>query len=420
MNLLRKIGIGFFLTYFFLYLFPFPLNHVPFGIGGYISDWVASFWESITPIFAKNIIGYQGELSFSGRGSGDTTYDYLLALLRFLIAFFLALVFSFIRAGHFNSRRLFLLFLVILRYYLAYMMFVYGFSKIFYLQFPELSLINMTRTYGESSPMGLMWKFMGYSETYSIFTGLLELVGGLFLLSRYTKVLGGLLVFGIMFNVFMLNMSYDVPVKLFSFHLCLISLFILIPDFKSITDFFLLNRNTTSRPIRSYFENKYHNYIGYGLKFMFIFYITFNLIASQLKTQKVHGKRVPESPLYGIYHIDSYQINKRVLPPLVTDTIRWRKLIVDKKTSLIIRMDGERMAMKHVIDTQKKTLELTPFLKKYPSYNFHYTEKDSVFLLNGISKADTLVIISKAKYGRDSFFLEKRGFNWINEYPVQR
>ena len=55
-------------------------------------------------------------------------------------------------------------------------------------------------------------------------------------------MLGALICLADLTQVFMLNMTYDVPVKLFSFHLILLSLFLLAPDIKRLIDLFFLNR----------------------------------------------------------------------------------------------------------------------------------------------------------------------------------
>jgi hypothetical protein len=38
---------------------------------------------------------------------------------------------------------------------------------------------RLLKPYGESSPMGLLWTFMGYSTGYNLFTGGAEALGGL-------------------------------------------------------------------------------------------------------------------------------------------------------------------------------------------------------------------------------------------------
>ncbi len=75
--------------------------------------------------------------------------------------------------------------------------------------------------------MGLLWTFMGYSKTYNLFTGLVEFTAGALLFIPRLSTLGSLLSVGALANVLLLNLSYDVPVKLYSFNLLLMGLFLM-------------------------------------------------------------------------------------------------------------------------------------------------------------------------------------------------
>lgn len=418
-NIVRKVFARVLLVYFFLYVFPFPLNYIPFDIGEFISESVNSFWQWLATSFAEGILGHERELSFNGRGSGDTLYDYILIPARFLLAVFLVIIWVAWDRARKSDSKIFTVFIVLIRYYVAFMMFVYGFSKIFYLQFPEMNLMNLTRTFGDSSPMGVLWKFMGHSEAYSIFTGVMEVFGGLFLLFRKTKILGAVIAFGIMLNVFVLNMAFDVPVKLFSFHLLLMALIVTLPDFKNILNFFIHNKATQPEPITPYFTEKKKRWVGYSLKIALIFYVLFTTVENKFESQKLYGKRVPKHLLYGIYDIRDYLINGDTIPPLTTDPDRWKQLIIDKKNSLVVKMDGNRIGMQHKIDSLYGTIELKPFLDGEQGYKLRYKIKDSLLFLTEIRKLDTLHLTSKKKR-REDFFLINRGFSWINEYPMQR
>ena len=83
------------------------------------------------------------------------------------------------------------------------------------------SLTRLLEPYGDSSPMGLLWTFMGASKGYSIFCGGVEMLAAILLFVPGCATLGALVAMGAMANVFMLNMCYDVPVKQYSFHLLL-------------------------------------------------------------------------------------------------------------------------------------------------------------------------------------------------------
>ncbi len=96
--------------------------------------------------------------------------------------------------------------------------------------------------------MGLLWTFMGMSRAYSTFAGIAEMAGGLLLIVPRFTTLGSLVTFGVMSNVLMLNFCYDVPRKIYSVHLVLMSLFLLLPDVRRLLDFFLRNRRTEPTP----------------------------------------------------------------------------------------------------------------------------------------------------------------------------
>ena len=136
-----------------------------------------------------------------------------------------------------------------LRYVLALTMLGYGLHKAGFIstQFTMDGLPNeyqLNRTYGDSSPMGLLWTFMAASPAYTFFAGLGEVIGGLLLVFRRTTTLGGLVVSGVMLNVVMMNFCYDVPVKQFSIHLLMMAVFLLLPEFPRIANVLVWNRPT--------------------------------------------------------------------------------------------------------------------------------------------------------------------------------
>ena len=134
------------------------------------------------------------------------------------------------------------------RYYLATTMLTYGWIKLFPLQFPAPGPDRLLQAYGDSSPMGIAWTFVGASAGYQMFGGLMELVGGYLLFWRRTTFLGALVVAGVMTNVAAMNLFYDVPVKLFSTHLILMALFLAAPDLPRLFGLLLFNVPTAAKP----------------------------------------------------------------------------------------------------------------------------------------------------------------------------
>ncbi|WP_349828185.1 hypothetical protein [Brevibacterium litoralis] len=116
-----------------------------------------------------------------------------------------------------------------LRYLLAGVMLVYGWSKVVLGQFGTLDYSNALTQYGEMSPMGLFWRFFGYSEFVQITSGLVEVLAAALLLFHGTAWLGGLLMTAACGAVFAFNMAYDIPVKQNSLAYTVMGLLIVLP-----------------------------------------------------------------------------------------------------------------------------------------------------------------------------------------------
>ena len=54
-------------------------------------------------------------------------------------------------------------------------------------------------------------------------------------------------------------------------------------------------------------------------------------INNSIESQNLYGKKAPKSALYGIYEVQEFIRNNDTIPPLTTDTIRWKRIVVDKR-----------------------------------------------------------------------------------------
>lgn len=107
---------------------------------------------------------------------------------------------------------------------MPYALFKLGLMQMGRPDFPEL-LIAL----GEKSPMGLLWTFMGFSPVVQFLAGLAEFVACVLLLWRRTAWLGGLIGFLDLAVVWLLNMTFDVPVKIPAAIQALLFLLVLAP-----------------------------------------------------------------------------------------------------------------------------------------------------------------------------------------------
>lgn len=247
-----RIGFRFSFLYWLLYIIPSAgavslFSLLPFGgLGNKLGEWFAWPLAQLAHVVGVHVFHLTGEAAnWHMTGSGDTAMHYTLVFCIAVLAVLGTVVWSAIdeRRGRREYRTAYAWLRLALRITLAITLFGYGFAKVYPLQFgyaPSLKALN--ETYGASSPMHLLWFFMGFSRPYAIFGGLMEVIPAVLLLFERTETIGALGSAAVMLEVAVLNFCYDVPVKLYSTHLFLMSVFLLLPDLKPMWEFFVRRR----------------------------------------------------------------------------------------------------------------------------------------------------------------------------------
>jgi hypothetical protein len=204
----------------------------------------------------RHIFHLQGQAaSWQFTGSGDTALHWVTYFCIFVMALFGTIIWSVVDRHRTNYDTALAWLHILVRFTLAFAMLDYGFSKIYPRQFIGPPPDVLSETYG-ASPMRLLWVFMGASPLYRIAAGAAEVAAGFLLMFRRTATVGALFAAAVMANVALLNLSYDVPVKLYSSQLCLAAVFLLISDLQAIFRFLIQRREATlSKPWLPEFEN---------------------------------------------------------------------------------------------------------------------------------------------------------------------
>jgi len=291
------------------------------------------------------------------------------------------------------------------------MMVGYGVAKIVEGgQFPTPWVGRYDQTYGESSPMGLLWTFMGHSQAYSMFGGLAETVGGLLLLWRRTTVIGALVVAAVMTNVVMLNFCYDVPVKLFSAQLLLAALLILLPHVRRVVRALLGHAVPEVAPrMRGSIRVERARLVAKLAFWACLAYGAYD----QVKQIAAYTTPLPE--IAGVWAVETFHADGMEHPPLLTDELRWRKLVVGERAA-IRRMTDKREVYRVKVDAAARTITLTT--KEDKEMVLHYTRSEATHLVvdgvvDGKQLHVTLVLEPKP-------LLATRGFHWVQEFPFNR
>jgi hypothetical protein len=300
-------------------------------------------------------------------------------------------------------------------------MFLYGIDKVIPLQMPFPYLTRLLEPYGNFSPMAVLWSSIGASRSYEIFAGCAETLGGILLLAPRTATLGALVCLADMIQVFTLNMTYDVPVKLFSFHLVLFSLFLLAPEGPRLANFFLTDRAIAASRQTPLFCSARANRVVVALQVAFGLYLIGMGIYSGIGAWSRYGGGRPKSALYGIWNVEQMSVDGQIHPPLLTDQARWRRVVFDFPTfTQFQRPDGTFTGFGASISDTDKTLTLTKPADKSWKATFAFVRPaPDQLVLDGAMDGHKIQLKLKLQ-DRDKFTLVNRGFHWINEYPFQR
>jgi hypothetical protein len=407
-------------AYLVLYTLPFPFTLVPVAGTALVTPY-GEFWNAAVPWVGARAFGLT--ITVRPNGSGDTTYNYVQVFCFAVVSLVLAGIWTLIdrRRGRGGVGGLFDWLRLDIRLWLATTMITYGAVKVIQSQFPAPTLGRLLEPFGEASPMGLLWTFMGASRGYNVFTGLGELVGGVLLVSRRTTLLGALICLGVMSHVAALNFCYDVPVKLFSLHLLLAALFLAGPDLARLADLFLLNRAVAPAAIRPLFRNVWLHRTGLVVRTGYLVaFLVMALVGAQA-SRYLYGDLAPRSPLYGIWEVVEFRFDGMDRPPLTTDPVRWRRVVFDSAGMITIQPMSDslnRYLLK--LDDAKKTLTLSRRTDPKATSSLAYSRPEpDVLALDGTFEGRK-VVARLRRVDPKSFLLLGRGFHWINEYPFNR
>jgi hypothetical protein len=407
------VAFRFAFAYLILYCWPGTgrvnlLDAMPF-IPDAVTEWLATPWRALSPWAAVHVFHMSGSVTqYHLTGSGDTTLDYVQVFCFAVIAAAAAALWSGLDRRRSEYRTLYAWLRLIVRFTLAFTLLSYGFAKIFPQQFPPPLLHTLVQTYGESSPMRLLWTFMGASTAYTMFAGLAEATAGVLLLFRRTAVLGALASSGVMLNVAVLNYCYDVPVKLYSTHLVLMSLFLLLPEGSALWRFFILHRPARlARVWLPRIERRSLRIFAAVLQGLTVISVVGGNTWTGYASARQYTELFKPPPLYGVWDVD-------------TGGVPWRRLIMSTVQFMTaVAPDGKRTSVATTYTVPTHSVQLFDRATKATG-DLTYRLPDATHLeLRGTLDGKP-VMIRAHRYDSGKFLLTTRGFHWISEDPYNR
>jgi hypothetical protein len=314
-----------------------------------------------------------------------------------------------------------------IRYFIAFVSFTYGVIKIFAMQMPFPSLSDMATPMGDFLPMRFSWHFIGYSTLYQVFSGMAEVTVGVLLLYRRTVTLGLFIGLGVYINVMMINLAYDVPVKIFSTHMVIMCLYLLMTDVKRLVNFFILNRpamqNMQYHFVPAKKSRKIFRWVLKGLFFVqtvFLISSTYSYYAENEASLTKELKPIP----YGMYEVSSFVKNGDTLPVLANDSLAWKDFIFEKRYNYatvnsrdtIFKRQYGRGSFYYKADTLKNKLVCYKFVEGDSIFmfnlNYRLTDKDNVEMWSAIKQDSVYLKLTRSK---KQFKMAEKQFHWITE-----
>ena len=327
-SLSQRTGFRFAFLYYMLYAAPATGRTTPLGLLpglGFLTRPYIAIWHAIVAWIGTHLLHLSGR-SLTHYDGGDLLPDVLYNACVVLVALVGTIVWSIADRKHDEYQRLHVWLRLLVRYTLAFVLFSYGFAKVFPIQFQTPPFFNLMKPYGQFTPSGALWQFMGASLPYTILAGSAEVIGGLLLLFERTTTMGAILSAAVMANVVALNYFYDVSVKFYSTNLLLMAVFLLIPELPRLSRVLACRCAAAPRLAR-----KWQRAAGAAFLILLTACALYDAVSPSWGNYQrfyVHQER---PPLYGLYRIESGG------PP------GWQDLAMDYRlnTTMFVRMSDD-------------------------------------------------------------------------------
>jgi uncharacterized membrane protein YphA (DoxX/SURF4 family) len=387
------------------------------------------FWHRVVPWVGSHLLHLAKPITIFSNGSGDTTYDNVLILCELFLAGVATVIWSALDRNRSEYRRLYEWLRFVVRLVLSSAMLIYGMDKLIPVQFGAMTLTRLSTRVGDLTPFRLLWTFMAASKPYTICCGAAEVLAGILLIFPRFTTLGALIAMADMANVFALNMSYDVPVKLGALHYLLMSLFLLAPEARRLANVLVLNRAAAPREIRPLSS---HLWVNRAAQILMTAVAV--LLLSVLTHESFKRYAAENSPnagtqpaLYGVWSVDEFAVSPHATSPLFTAFLisdlrispgdeRWTELIIDNDPLAGIRLNnGVIDSVRLKLDAGKSTVSIDDPADASWKCDFVYQRTGDQLALQGQINGNAVAMkLHRANWKGN---LVTRGFHWINERP---
>lgn len=310
-------------------------------------------------------------------------YYPLMNLLGLIASFLVSLGFSVYwhrkaKAAGFDSVKYHAWFRAILRYWLAFSLALYGFSKLFDAQFSS-SFHRSNSLVNSLNGSELTWNYFAYSFQLSAIIGFLQVAGGAFLLFRRTTLLGVAILFPLMLNIVLINLFYQIsPGAFINSVLYILSLIYLLTLYRKPLVVLFLNYKSPLPKIGSG--------VLRSIARMFV------IVASGTFVMYASHKNQSSPSFAGKWNVETMTRNGKTTPvnEWLTDSTAWKVIYIEKRKEIYCCpnpyvFDRKRsLWLEYAYNDLKKSLSVI-------SYERSETEPDTIPVLISKNTAESML-----------------------------
>jgi hypothetical protein len=264
-----------------------------------------------------------------------------------------------------NNARIRAFWIGAIRYGIAFDLAMFGFQKIFHLQF-NTPMGMLDEPFSGFSNQMLTWAYFGRSHGFACAIGISQIVGSLLLVFNRTRLLGVIVLFPVLVNIILIDYFYELDLGVLIHALILLMgiLYLLFLDYNRLVGFFLKHISSETSIIL-------HSRIIKNIARLSILFVPLILIA-------IHGSPYKHPDLTGKYRVTDMAINgEHKLATQCTDSLM-TLVYFDIGNDCVFEFNGldRRMIGKYKLDEKQGRIDVA----------WHYPQNAGDRLFQGVVK----------------------------------
>jgi hypothetical protein len=213
-------------------------------------------------------------------------------------------------------------------------------------------------------------------------------------------------------NVVALNVFYNIGVKFYSSLLLISVLLLLIPYAGRLFEFFFYNRNVSLAGKEFVFRTPWKRYVLTGV---FIIMVGGTMVMNFILDVSAYRRNITRRKKQKLYDVAWFK-SKDTLPPLLSDTLRWKRFaLFHKNSAAVYSMKDSASIYDYDTDTSKHsyTLHDNPDSTKWDKLYYDFPQKNRLVLTGKWKGIDVQMLMDEVPI--DSMVLSKDKIKFLQD-----